>query len=499
MRAHWYYLAFISGFLGAAFLFFRENSFSVGGILFFVAVVLGMGSIWYPHKLGRLIFVSGGILSAVFLGTVTLQYWQPEANQLFDNKEVRVVGYPIEKVFYQEVVLKPFQDKGYIPEKKILWQASFSEKVTAGDTFIFFCQLEPVENFSQDFNYQLFLAKEDIGFICKNGIKKEEKPPSLEGRVAQYLSNVRSFVEHSLTKTLPEPELGLAKGLILGGGDFMTEELQEKFVNIGMTHIVAVSGYNILLVATFLLVIAGGVGFGKNQRILIALLGVVLFIFFVGAPASAVRAGWMAGFVFLAFIFGRRVESFLVLLSAAFVMLLWNPLLLFYDIGFQLSFLALIGILFAVSYQNIGNRSSQHIFIQAILITLSVEIFVLPLVMYHFGTFAWFSIFANILLLPLIPLAMFGSFFLIVATSILPTYLVPVVTFPVYGVLFGITRFATYFGSKENISFENIRVSFFWICAWYALAITIGVLQLKKRKKEWYAKAFVVDDSLHNG
>jgi competence protein ComEC len=264
-----------------------------------------------------------------------------------------------------------------------------------------------------------------------------------------------------------------------------------------MTHIVAVSGYNILLVAGLLLFIAVLLGVWRKTALWSALLGVGVFILFVGAPASAVRAGSMAGFSFLALASGRRSAGFMVLLVSASLMLLWNPLLLFYDIGFQLSFLALVGILFSLPEEMSQSTNVVGKIGEAIKVTLWVESFVLPVILYQFGTLAWFSLVANIVLMPLIPLAMLGALLLVIVGLSIPAFLLPLVSAPVYGVLWMIIRFVEYFGEWPYIALNNFFIPVYCLGIWYSLLIIFGVLQLRYAKKKWYAEAFVVHDTTY--
>ncbi len=472
-------------------MLFGPLSVDIGLFLFLGALFISLGFLWAPKKYWPYI---GCIFLGASLASVTIQTHNKNWQALPEEYEVRalpveVIRYPEEKSFYQEVILSRRTCEENC--QKILWKAPLEEIVQVGESFLFSCKPKRIENFSQDFDYRKYLEKEGVGFECAFGQRGEVLPRTVKGYFFGVLGKARSFTEKALARALPEPELGLAKGLILGGSGYLSESLEDDFKRVGMTHIVAVSGYNILLVAGFLLFFATMFGFWRKWSLLSAFLGVAIFVIFVGAPASAVRAGSMAGLSFLALLGGRRSMGFVVLSVAAFGMLLINPLLLFYDIGFELSFLALVGILFALPEETLKEGMIWKIG-AALKTTLWVEAFILPLILYYFGVFSWFSLIANMVLIPFVPLAMLGSAALVVIGSWMPMSILVIITFPVYGVLLGVISFVEYFGRIPGIAIEHLSFPIEFLFVWYGALTIVGVLQLQSNKKKWYAKAFVV-------
>jgi competence protein ComEC len=139
---------------------------------------------------------------------------------------------------------------------------------------------------------------------------------------------------------------------------------------------------------------------------------VVLFVFFVGAGASVVRAGIMGVISLFALWFGRQYYVFIALFLSAFLMNLWNPKIILYDVGFQLSFLATFGIvLFSESFKSFFKWLPSFFAIrESFSMTLSAQVFVLPIILFNFGSLSLISPVANIFVLPLVPIAMFFGF-----------------------------------------------------------------------------------------
>jgi len=148
-------------------------------------------------------------------------------------------------------------------------------------------------------------------------------------------------------------------------------------------------------------------GLWRQQVFSFAVLGIIIFVLMTGAPSSAVRAGIMGSLVIWAMKEGRLANSTNAIILAAAVMLLINPLLLRYDAGFQLSFLATIGIVWLYPlFEKIFQKGSVNIFKETILMTMAAQIFVLPILLNSFEKLSLVSPLANLLILPAIPYMM---------------------------------------------------------------------------------------------
>lgn len=423
------------------------------------------------------------------------EYFQmPHAFEKEVSGVARIVADPEEKDFFREAVLHFESCDGGIPcpRKDVLWQAPRTLALEAGERWRFSCLLKEPENFSPDFDYRMFLGKDGIGFVCEKASLAEKIPgQDMEGRLRSWLYAPKHALEHALGRSIAEPEAGLAKGLLLGGNAYLPVSLQDAFTRAGLSHIVAVSGYNITIIAQGFLLLGIAIGFWRKQAIRAALLGIVLFILMIGAPASASRAGAMAGAAFLAMQTGRLSPSLRALFFAAGAMLLWNPLLLRYDIGFQLSFLATLGIIVAASWQNSFWRGEFRgkWFAELAWMTFMAELCIVPLILYHFHTFSPFMLLANMLVLPAVPYAMGLSFAAAAAFLVFPGLHV-LFAWAAYAALSFLTRSAEAIGGLPG---AQIAVASFGIGAlllWYA-ALFFAIVGIERhRKRKIYAEAF---------
>lgn len=337
------------------------------------------------------------------------------------------------------------------------------------------CDLKRPERFDPDFDYPMYLAKDGIGFVAENC--PITKLPGSGSWWRNWLHRARSSVMQAIQHRLPEPEAGLARGLLLGGNDELPDEVAQDFRTVGLTHIVAVSGYNIaVLIAAFFLV-GIAIGWYRKQAIWIALFGTVGFVLLVGAPASAVRAALMAIFGFGALLVSRPLQSVSALLFAAAIMLLWNPLLLRYDIGFQLSFLATFAILISAAWRKQVRLDIWLVggIIEVVLITLSVLVFVTPLSVFHFGTLSPYALLANTLVSPLVPIAFLLSF-LVVAFGWIPG-IGAVCGWVAYGSLHALVGIASFIATFPGANFTYPDARWWMFGLWYVGCLIFFLLK----------------------
>lgn len=469
-----YIISFPSAvFLGVGFCLLLVRTFRISQPHFILfAFVLFLLTFWY--------------------GQERLQYFDTLVARETDDAWYRVMKLPEEKSFYQTVIV------GSLRSPKILWQAPLDVELAPGDRISLQCELSIPENFTPDFDYRRYLAKEGIGYICEQENAFHLTEEDRITKLYQLLYTPRSLLEKGIHRSIPEPEAGLAKGLLLGGSSHLSTIVQEQFTHLGLTHIVAVSGYNIVLIVNALLGLGLTLYLWRKQATIFAFLGTAFFILMIGAPASAVRAGIMATAAFGAFLIGRMQYSLLAVVLTASLMTLWNPLYLWYDAGFQLSFLATIAVI--VSMRAIDAHLSAHTFIKALqeIIWLSVWVylFLLPILLLQFGTFTVFSVPANIVFLPFVPIAMLGSFVAALSALIFPPASV-IVGWIAYLPLTFILRGTYALNQFPDITIP-VHISLITVIIWY-IALLFGTVYMEERRRQkQYEKNFRCPNRAHH-
>lgn len=242
------------------------------------------------------------------------------------------------------------------------------------------------------------------------GIRKEDI--SLIDRTLISISYVRRWAVTRLEQTLPEPEASLAVGILLGVRRRMPTEFYNELVKTGTLHIIAASGFNVMVVGSALMAILSRL-VGKMGGIAGGIVGIWLYVVLAGASASVVRAGIMGSLTLMAYYWGRPSEAQRLLWVTAGVMLLINPLYIV-DVGFQLSVAATWGLLYVQPWLQILKSkilqfSNGGVIDDYLFPTLAASVATAPVILYHFGRISLISPLANLLILPVVPLAMMLS------------------------------------------------------------------------------------------
>ena len=350
-----------------------------------------------------------------------------------------------------------------------------------GDLLSVSCTAETIENKDPSFDYRMYMAKEGVLYSCEN--KKFTKIGENYGNIfLSHILKIRNLFEENIEAAVPAPEGALADGLLFGGNAGLSKDIQNDFSKTGMTHIVAVSGYNVTIISEYLMLVGIFLGLWRKQAIWFALFGIIIFVIMSGLPASAVRAGVMSGVLLWAMKNGRLTSAENAIIFAGAIMLYLNPLLLRYDVGFQLSFLATLGIVLSSPFweKSFIKKHKALGMSEAISLSLSAQIFVLPIIAVNFHLASLVSLLANIFILPIIPLSMLLVFFVAMAGFILTPLsivLAWICYLPLYYELWLIHTLAQF--PWASISIEKVEM--WWMVIYYMILILV-IIWLRKSK-----------------
>jgi competence protein ComEC len=264
--------------------------------------------------------------------------------------------------------------------------------------------LEPKE--FPDFNYKNYLSRFGIDAVVyypNLDIIAENQGNWIKAKLLKVKEN---FVAN-LSEVLPEPQNGFAAALLVGNRRSIPQHLTDAFNATGTSHIVAISGYNITIIVWALDLALSR--FGKRVSSLANVLVILGFIVITGAAASVIRAGVMAFLVILAKNIGRLYNPANALAASAAVMVAINPKLPLFDVGFQLSFLALVGLSYLGPIFMRWLSKVPDPLREVLAATLAAQIFALPILLYNFDQLSLVAPLTNILVLPLVgPTMLFG-------------------------------------------------------------------------------------------
>ncbi|MCX6780476.1 MAG: ComEC/Rec2 family competence protein [Candidatus Magasanikbacteria bacterium] len=333
-----------------------------------------------------------------------------------------------------------------------------------GDVVKVSCDLKAPQGKDNFLNYDKYLARNGVWSLCgtRVGIEKLNTENSFLQKVYIKFFDFKHYLQNRVNELWSEPQSALAAGLLYGARSGFTQEVSQDFSRVGLTHIVAVSGYNISIIAAVLMNILIRLSLDRRKAFFVVIGGIILFVFFTGASASVVRAGIMGIIVLLSTQLGRQSQVGNVLVFTAAVMLLMNPFVLIWDAGFQLSFLSTLGLIYISPILNNFGIENENNFVQTLLesfcTTLSAIIATLPLILFQFGRLSLVAPVANILILWTVPFLMLFCFL-----AILLSYI-----FYPLGIL---VAFPTYFGLKYVIITAHYLASWPWASVEFSLPI----------------------------
>ncbi|MEK7663985.1 MAG: ComEC/Rec2 family competence protein [Patescibacteria group bacterium] len=363
----------------------------------------------------------------------------------------------------------------------------------------------------ESFNYKNYLLKDGIYSVVdfpKIELVSSKHHYNTFSFLYEKILFIKSKLISSIRTNFSFPGNTILEGVIFGNDKQMPRDLKNKFNATGLSHLTAVSGGNIVIITSILTFFLLFFGLWRTQALYLSLVFLCFYIALVGFPASGVRAAIMASILLFSQILGRQNTSSRTITLAGALMLLQNPMILRYDVGFQLSFLASMGIIhlkpifdgfFAFLPKNLGAKTTKsdkiffintvklrklsikilNFLLSIIFVTISAQIFTLPVIIYSFGTLSLVSLATNLLILPIIPpLMVFG-----VLASILGVFsgfLGWIFSLPCYALIFYFLRVLDIFSQPWTT--KNLKVSLVLVLIYY-LVLTILIFYLNKKLK----------------
>ncbi len=298
---------------------------------------------------------------------------------------------------------------------KILAYVSPFEEYSYGDRVRLTGLVETPPVF-ETFSYREYLARQGIHSLMQDPeivvLEKRAGNPLL-----QVILDFRGRALEIVQKIFPDPEASLLAGILLGIESGISPKVRTSFDTTGTTHIIAISGFNITIISALFISLFGR-WLGVRRGAVAAGLAICLYTILVGADAAVVRAAIMGGFVLLANRIGRQTHGMASLGGAAIVMSVISPSVL-WDVGFQLSFAATLGlILYAEPLQDwfvrttsrwlgdgLAERLAEPVG-EYVLFTLAAQLTTLPLIAYYFRRISLVSFITNPVILPVQPAVM---------------------------------------------------------------------------------------------
>jgi competence protein ComEC len=378
---------------GALFMPHRARAMAVvAGLLLWGSAVGGWRAAAAALPVGP-----GSVASLVGRGSIVIDATLLDEPRAREDRQQVVVG--------DVVVAGP--DGGPVDGRLFLWLPR-SARLTTGDRVRVETSPEEPEDF-EGFAYRAYLARQGIGAVAR---AYEVTVISHQlGPIPELLGGLRRSLLHGLYVVVPEPEAALGGGILLGERTAIAPEVSDAFARAGLTHVVAISGWNIAIVAALAATLTRPLAVRRGGRLTgigIAAGVVGGYCLLVGATPSVVRAALMAGALVIARLGGSRAHAIGALQLAATSMLAAAPMVL-WDVGFQLSALATAGLIWFAAPIEARLARWPGLVREPVALTLASQLTTLPVILLNFERLSLVAPLANVLVVPLVPLVMLMS------------------------------------------------------------------------------------------
>ena len=359
-----------------------------------------------------------------------------------------------------------------------------------GDKILINKNLQHIKNSGNPgaFNYQRYAAFQatfhNVFLKQKDWVKLEEKNVN---PFKQFIFTSREYVLSILQKNIPasKDELGIAEALLIGYTNDLDKDLVQAYSNTGVVHIIAISGMHLALIYGLLVWLFARIPLiNKSKIIQVVLILSCLWLFslMTGAAASVLRSAVMFTFIAVGKYLLKQSSIYNSLAASAFVMLCYNPYFL-WDVGFQLSYLAVVSIIiFQKSVYNwlyIKNKWINEVW-KLMAISLAAQILTFPICIYYFHQFPNLFLITNIIAVPL------SSVILFVEIGLVAFSWIPYVGFflgKIVGwMVWGMNKIIIWVSNLSFAVWDNIPSTIATTWLLYAVVIGIGVWLLKKNK-----------------
>lgn len=285
-----------------------------------------------------------------------------------------------------------------------------------------------------------------------------------------------------MESALPEPVASFGMGLLIGQRSTLPDDVAQTLLAVGLTHIIAVSGYNLTIIVEAARRLFGGRS--KYQMTTVCVSLIIVFVMITGNSPSIVRASIISIVSLTAWYYGRTVHPLVLLLGAAAATVIANPLYLWGNVSWYLSFLAFFGVVVLgplVTWRVYRTRK-PGLLMQVLLESICAEVITLPYILYIFGQMSSVSLVANVLVVVLVPLAMLCCVFAGLAGMLLPA-LAGWLAWPARLIMTYMLDMANLLSRIPHAFIEHIGFSLLQLLGWYAVVgIWIVVVQSKKQR-----------------
>ncbi len=408
--------------------------------------------------------IEGEIISDPIAKKDYLRFEIGKINFFFKNFKIKFPGKI--RVYVKESAYEGFQDK----------TPSYGDKISIDTTLV-----EPEEATTEDlFDYKEYLERMDIYAVTFIKYPESILNFQIEHKPFEMILGIKHRIKRYFYKDMGDEDASLLLAMLFGEKIGLEKSQKDKFIRCGIMHIFAVSGLHIGIAIVIFFFTLRILQVKRSITSIITILFIILYAMLTGFRPSVVRASIIGICYMLSFLVKREPSPYNVLSFSAFILLLFEPRLL-YQASFQLSFLAVIGILLMTTKMLEVIKFKPYFIRNTIIGSASAQIFVLPLVIHYFNVLSIIGYASNILVIPILFGIIYIAFFSLIFGFIIP----PIGSLfnEVNSLLLSIIRIVTDFFSSLSISAIHYpNLSYPVIFLYYFM---IGYILYKWKSEKW--------------
>jgi len=332
--------------------------------------------------------------------------------------------------------------------------------------------------------YAVFYAKE---------FQILDKELELKAKMIQGINDYRERVLSIHSKYLDSPYLELLGGIVFGDDAVSpSKEIKKSFANSGLLHILAASGMNVAFIYGFFFWILSIFKVGFRPKVVIGMITVIAYSLMTGLGASIIRATVMLLFVLVGKLIDRDAHSISLLSFVGLLMLIYNPFFI-NDVGFQLSFIVTFGILLMTPLViRLENRVLDYL-IGMVAVPVIAQLWVIPLQIFYFNNISIYSIFANIMSVPVLAVLSFGGFIssLLSVISPIADLICKNFDFILNPLLHLLVNISDFWGHLPNSTIQTTHPAPLQILIYYLILLLFTCLFNKELREKYLYKILV--------
>lgn len=438
-----FYQIFISFILGIGLYTLKNTDYLLIGIFLFLIYAIYFVLFFKNRNKFLNILICIALLGVGFIYAYLREPIKPD----FKNNTVivtgKIISIPDDDFGKTSYTLRVKNNGDSVAGYDVLLTESTYTKRQMGETANVEFEVLPLESnskTSKNENYVEYLLAKNI---TAKGKVINYKIVKMPGKFLHGVNNTREHINSTFNNFMSYPESGLASGLILGNKSWMDQGLYNDFIKSGTIHIVALSGYNISVLVQ---IVRDGLIYVLPAVFIeyILIVFIALFLLMTGFSVTGLRAGLMAMIIIVTRSYGLMAQKDRLLVIAGTLLLLWRPYSLLYDLSFQLSIIATFSVLFLAPVvelkylYKIKNNFLRDLFAT----TIAATIFTMPIIMYSVNQVSVVSLFANLIIGPIVPIVTGFNLGLIFISFIAPlAYVIGGITSILHSFILFITHF----------------------------------------------------------